>query len=103
MVLAVQQILDEARADPHYLGNANFATRSVWIPASDGQSEVLVPTTGEGEAPTGDTEPTVLSMLAQIRGGTCFLTPDGHYHPERPTSWQVGRLVLIVAFRMLIS
>jgi hypothetical protein len=69
MVLPIQQILDEARAYPHYLGNANVSTHSVWIPASDGQSEVLVPTT-DGEAPTGDTEPTVLCVFAQIRGGS---------------------------------
>lgn len=88
MVFSPERILDDARADPNYLGNDDVASRSTWMPAPDGQSEILVPASA-ANTPADDVEPTVLKMLVQLSGDRFYLTPDGHFNPQNPMPWQV--------------
>lgn len=90
MAFPVERVLRDAQSDPDYLGHKDVASRSVWIAAPDGQSEVLVPRTA-ADAPPDEIVPTVLKMIVQLLGDKFYLTPDGHYNPERPMPWQTGR------------
>ena len=89
MVLSFDQILAQARHDPHYVGRDNVSSTSTWIPAADGQSEVFVPTSVVGTAPADEILPSVLKMFVQLSGDRFYLTPDGYYNSERPAPWQV--------------
>ncbi|KAG9089768.1 hypothetical protein FRC06_001399, partial [Ceratobasidium sp. 370] len=97
MSFSAEQILQAARADPHYLGNANAQLLVSWAPAPDAQSELLVsspaPSDDAEAAPTtsDNIELAVLKMIVQLRPSGFYLTPDAHFNPDRPAPWQAGR------------
>ncbi|KAG8791227.1 hypothetical protein FRC12_009794 [Ceratobasidium sp. 428] len=95
MAFSVEQILQSARADPHYLGN-NPHSLLRWMPAGDGRTTVLVSSSPSSDPVAAPIDPAaegalaVLKFIVQLRPAGCYVSPDGHYNPDDPTSGDVA-------------
>lgn len=88
MVFSAEHVLHDAQANPNYLGNDDVTSCSTWIPAPNGQSEILVPASAT-DTPVNNIELTILKMIIQLSGDQFYLTTDGHFNPQNQMPWQV--------------